>query len=380
VTGHNHYPDCSCGWCVNHGRTRVNRTELRSSYRLHEAQNFLKQNGARSIAGCYVNPNARCPVCGAAVFFYANEFGSRVYFDDLGPPWPKHPCTDNPRRKIAAHPAFAGAPVRRARGISQELLEAARISESFRSPASGGGRWQLLVIVGVSRRGSKNTVQGQFLASDDDERTTFSCFSDEPLFEVDDFISNRGNAYSFLNKTTLETAIFTESGWVKPQAVEQQQPSVPVDTGASRILRPVVNAKVVAAPKPPARTYDITRAEMGHFHSKKTTVQQICDKLMPVVRAYARAGIRKPRQVSERLNMDGHRTVQGARWTPRLTYFLLGLIFMPNRESTGNAKAGNRDTVDGAPKVQESTEALTPEEMARRLSRLGRVVLSDERP
>lgn len=28
-------------------------------------------------------------------FFYQNEFGSRVYFDDLGPPWPKHPCTDN---------------------------------------------------------------------------------------------------------------------------------------------------------------------------------------------------------------------------------------------------------------------------------------------
>jgi hypothetical protein len=34
-------------------------------------------------------------VCGAQVFFYSNEFGSRVYFDELGPPWPKHPCTDN---------------------------------------------------------------------------------------------------------------------------------------------------------------------------------------------------------------------------------------------------------------------------------------------
>lgn len=39
-------------------------------------------------------PNAFCPVCGAHVFFYANEFGSRVYFDEIGPPWPKHPCTD----------------------------------------------------------------------------------------------------------------------------------------------------------------------------------------------------------------------------------------------------------------------------------------------
>ncbi|HWS35096.1 MAG TPA: hypothetical protein VN408_20445 [Actinoplanes sp.] len=28
------------------------------------------------------------------MFFYANRNGSRVFFDDLGPPWPKHPCTD----------------------------------------------------------------------------------------------------------------------------------------------------------------------------------------------------------------------------------------------------------------------------------------------
>lgn len=42
----------------------------------------------------FVNPNATCPVCGADVFFYQNEHGSRVFFDELGPPWPKHPCTD----------------------------------------------------------------------------------------------------------------------------------------------------------------------------------------------------------------------------------------------------------------------------------------------
>lgn len=43
----------------------------------------------------FVNPNANCPVCGASVFYYQNEHGSRVFFDELGPPWPKHPCTDN---------------------------------------------------------------------------------------------------------------------------------------------------------------------------------------------------------------------------------------------------------------------------------------------
>jgi len=44
----------------------------------------------------YVNPNAHCPVCGAEVFFYQSPYGGRVFFDELGPPWPKHPCTDNP--------------------------------------------------------------------------------------------------------------------------------------------------------------------------------------------------------------------------------------------------------------------------------------------
>jgi hypothetical protein len=43
----------------------------------------------------YVNPNARCPVCGASVYFYQSPFGGRVFFDELGPPWPKHPCTDS---------------------------------------------------------------------------------------------------------------------------------------------------------------------------------------------------------------------------------------------------------------------------------------------
>ena len=41
------------------------------------------------------NPNARCPVCGDQVYFYRSSDGGSVYFDELGPPWPKHPCMDN---------------------------------------------------------------------------------------------------------------------------------------------------------------------------------------------------------------------------------------------------------------------------------------------
>jgi hypothetical protein len=32
------------------------------------------------------------------VFFYQSPYGGRVFFDELGPPWPKHPCTDNVKK------------------------------------------------------------------------------------------------------------------------------------------------------------------------------------------------------------------------------------------------------------------------------------------
>jgi hypothetical protein len=56
---------------------------------------LAQHRATESFTSNHVNPNAECPVCGALVFFYQNEFGSRVYFDELGPPWPKHPCTEN---------------------------------------------------------------------------------------------------------------------------------------------------------------------------------------------------------------------------------------------------------------------------------------------
>ncbi|MBY6083614.1 hypothetical protein [Ruegeria arenilitoris] len=57
----------------------------------------------------YIVPNATCPVCGETVFFYQSPNGGRVFFDDLGWPWPKHPCTDN-KRPVgkSAHPKRTG--------------------------------------------------------------------------------------------------------------------------------------------------------------------------------------------------------------------------------------------------------------------------------
>src|SRR5690348_15938283 len=42
----------------------------------------------------YLDPNASCPVCGARVYFYRSPHNGRVFFDYVGWPRPKHPCTD----------------------------------------------------------------------------------------------------------------------------------------------------------------------------------------------------------------------------------------------------------------------------------------------
>ena len=54
-----------------------------------------------STTSSFTHPNARYPVCAANVFFYQSATGGRVFFDELGPPWPKHPCTDHARHRAS---------------------------------------------------------------------------------------------------------------------------------------------------------------------------------------------------------------------------------------------------------------------------------------
>lgn len=74
----NHEPGCSCGFGGAYYGNTVSMADA----------------GGLASYESYVNPFARCPVCRAPVFFYQATNGGRVFFDELGPPWPKHPCTD----------------------------------------------------------------------------------------------------------------------------------------------------------------------------------------------------------------------------------------------------------------------------------------------
>ena len=68
-------------------------------------QSFLERHPEfqrmHRVSACFVDPNARCPVCDEPVFYYENEWGSRVFFDELMPPWPKHPFTNSIPLKLS---------------------------------------------------------------------------------------------------------------------------------------------------------------------------------------------------------------------------------------------------------------------------------------
>jgi hypothetical protein len=89
---YNHHPSCTCGFGgAGHLGRRGPGISTGNMYSSAYWGGQLITNTFES----YVNPNARCPVCNDVVFFYQSPYGGRVFFDELGPPWPKHPCTDN---------------------------------------------------------------------------------------------------------------------------------------------------------------------------------------------------------------------------------------------------------------------------------------------
>lgn len=112
--GYNHYSGCTCAFS---GGWKGGSRAFESSF---DARLFTRHLRDRSEArqketwdpwaSGYTNPNAKCPVCHEPVFFYRSPYGGRVFFDDLGPPWPKHPCTDNSSTPLPYLPSGVAAP------------------------------------------------------------------------------------------------------------------------------------------------------------------------------------------------------------------------------------------------------------------------------
>jgi hypothetical protein len=139
----NHPPSCRCGWGgdghLGGGGDGWHGTEGTSSwpsYRLpeHDYWRFVREAGP-----------SKCPWCGDLVFFLRHN-GGCVYVDELGFPWPVHPCwLDQSGSRGARASAFA------------ERL-------GFRSPRTtnrGGSTdgWVFGVVLGFRKDGGSRLVE-----------------------------------------------------------------------------------------------------------------------------------------------------------------------------------------------------------------------------
>lgn len=106
----NHSFSCDCGFggdTGGGGRRWGSVANFTANY-VPQSGGWVRDNGG--TVESYVNPNARCPVCRSPVYFYRSPYNGRVFFDDIGWPWPKHKCTDNRREpERATRDALAGA-------------------------------------------------------------------------------------------------------------------------------------------------------------------------------------------------------------------------------------------------------------------------------
>jgi hypothetical protein len=94
---HNHDWSCTCGFGGDTGGGGGWR-RARHATEVQLISDPISAGWAQDSSGTvtsYVNPNAHCPVCHEPVFFYRSPYNGRVFFDELGWPWPKHHCTDN---------------------------------------------------------------------------------------------------------------------------------------------------------------------------------------------------------------------------------------------------------------------------------------------
>lgn len=331
-----------------------------------------------TIPGCRRDPHRsadRCPVCGASVFFYANRHGSRVYFDELGHPWTKHPCTDNPARRIAIGPAVVFPPIRRPRGLALELVAAAGTAGLFDAPSNPG--WRLMVAISTESRDERHVVVAEAV-DDEHAKKMFGYLAAEALIAAGDFVSVKGDIISFLHPETLTHVTFKDGSAIdrasnglaaEPRlALELMRPAPKTVIGKTRLIKRPARRK--------ENGRDLTEAETIHFHGPKINVAQLCDRLGPVMKSYARSGTRKPRDVAVRLNKEGHRTAVGATWTPRLVHFLLALVFSDKSARTGKERPPQAPpSRRSQPPPDRNREPLTQDDIASRLSALGRVTV-----
>lgn len=83
----NHHIGCNCGWGGDGYSGSGN-----FNFHYSEFENYNRQLDIFKSNFSTTFPNAICNYCGEKIFFFQNIYGSKVFFDSLGKPWPKHKC------------------------------------------------------------------------------------------------------------------------------------------------------------------------------------------------------------------------------------------------------------------------------------------------
>ena len=289
----------------------------------YKAAEFLRRsNVGRGAQGCFVNPNAKCPVCSLPVFYYQNSFGSKVYFDDLGPPWPKHPCTDNRiYRSKLLHPEWR-AITRRKKGEIRELIESANIMGLLHQKQFGeitSVEWTLLIVISVVRTGKKNQVSASYIDAYEAKLANFEFYSDRPCIEPGDLVSLRNDEYSFFDKTNMQAVVFQNGATIRAHVstseLEKKTSGIVTKSAQTVKTRPF-NPRAYPFPK-------LSRAEMAHVSNRANGRQQFALRFKRYIERYIQEGARSTEHFAVRLNADNQKTLLNREWTPRLAQFLL---------------------------------------------------------
>ncbi|MDX5591976.1 hypothetical protein [Pseudovibrio sp. SPO723] len=271
--------------------------------------------------------------------------------------------------------------------------------------------WSLAVVHAVRRLGNENQIEAEFLDTKAGGMFVFACYSDREFLSPGEFISVRGNQVSCVSRHSLSPAFFTFGGSVdldgKPEP-DGRKPSTP--PLATPLYSPK-DARFIKRKKPrksapakdksdgdrsrldpsrdkpavlPKSKFDMQKSEMVHFESGSVTFEELYRRMEPVVKQLARERTRKPKDVASRLNFLGFRTANGSKWTPRLVYFLLALIFNdatsvePRPNNAGKRSQTPARPTSQYPNAKGSKEPMTKESIAARLANLGTVSIKPD--
>lgn len=167
----------------------------------------------RRQAACFVQPNAHCPVCGARVYYYQNEYGSRVFFDDLGGDWPKHPCTDK-------RPPFRGPAATRV--VPSDFVSARARGEIVTAALDAGiplrgtvasDDWVLAQVTEVWLFAERKIVLANHLHFRGQQMTAFKCDDPDDIIDVDDIISIYRSSVSILDPVNFSKLVIAVEFW-----------------------------------------------------------------------------------------------------------------------------------------------------------------------